>query len=395
MAGSHSILAPSDSARWLRCAGALYMSKGVPTLDAEYNASGTCSHWLGEWALSHPDLDLDAWLGKEMTFGDNPPFKFTVDEERLNRVRQYVTAIKREPGTHLYEARLDTTPVMGLPDQEGHADTVVLYPEGGVVKDGTLLKGVVTVHDFKDGYIVVNAKDNTQGLIYLCAAMMLYSLVDEFQAFRFCIHQPKMHHYDEWTYTRDELIYFMDLIRPTAKLAYDLYHGTVAFDDTQHLRAGPEQCTFCPVRGKCVERARYIGSLFQPVIQAHSVTDAVLGQLLTNGRTIKGALADYEAEALARATRGTQIEGWKLVKGNKGKRKWVDPAHAASVLELALAEKAFEPRVPISPTQAERLLKKGYEPLANLVTQSEAPWRLVPQGAAGEDGSEAFDKETT
>jgi len=60
-----------------------------------------------------------------------------------------------------------------------------------------------------------------------------------------------------------------------------------------------------------------------------------------------------------------------------------------------LAEKAFEPRVPISPTQAERLLKKGYEPLANLVTQSEAPWRLVPQGAAGEDGSEAFDKETT
>jgi Protein of unknown function (DUF2800) len=128
VSGTHSILAPSDSERWLRCVGALHLSKGLPDIDKEYNASGSCSHWLLEWALTNPEQDLDSWLGKTMTFGDSQKFEFKIDEERLDRVRSVVTSINREPGLMLTETLLDTSPVLGVPYQSGHSDIIKAYP---------------------------------------------------------------------------------------------------------------------------------------------------------------------------------------------------------------------------------------------------------------------------
>jgi Protein of unknown function (DUF2800) len=385
VSGSHSILAPSDSARWLRCVGALFLSRGLPNVDAEYNASGSCSHWLLEWALTHPDQDLDSWLGKKMTFGENPPFEFKIDEERLGRVRSCVTSIHREPGMMFTERRLDTTPVLGVPDQEGHSDIIKIYPEGGVMKDEQLLRGVLSVHDYKDGWLLVNAKDNTQGLIYLCAAMIETSLIGEFEAFRFCIHQPKIHHYDEWTYTRAELEAFMALIRPVAKVAYDIYHEHIPFDPKAHLAAGEEQCTFCPVRGRCPARAARVVSMFEPLIKRHELDDKSVGLLYAQLDEIEAAVSDFRAEALRRAKMGVKIDGQKLVYGNKGKRRWTSEEKAQPILEVALGEKAFMPREIISPTQAEKLLKKGYEPLKEFVIQSDPQLRLVPLDHKGEE----------
>lgn len=376
---AHSILAPSASARWLRCVGAPYLSRGLAEPDKEHSASGTCSHWLLQWQLEHPDGDLNTWLGKELTFGDNPTFTFKVDEERLDRVRSCVNVINREPGQLFVERRLDTSRVLGVPDQQGHADIIKIYPEGGVVKDGHLLRGVLSVHDYKDGYLTVNAKDNTQGLIYLCAAMQEFELVGDFNAFRFCIHQPKLAHYDEWTYTRAELEAFMQVARPIAKLAYDVYHEIVPFDPQQHLNAGPEQCTYCKVRGRCVARAKRVMSMFEPLVKRHELDNNSLGVVYAQLDEIESAITDFRAEALRRAKLGDIIPGQKLVYGNRGPRKWRDEKAAEAALTLLLPEgKAYAPREIISPTQASKILKDGYEPIRDLVTQSEPQLRLVP-----------------
>ena len=370
---------------WLRCVGSLYLGRGLPRVDAEYNASGTCSHWLLEWALTHPTGDLDSWLGKALTFGESPKFEFKIDEERLDRVRSCVTSINREPGQMWTETQLDTTPVLGIPGQKGHSDILKIYPEGGVMKDGRLLRGVLSVHDYKDGYLLVNAKDNTQGLIYLCAALFQFSLVGEFEAFRFCVHQPKINHYDEWTYTRAELEAFMAAIRPVAKLAYDIYNETVDFDPRIHLVAGDEQCTFCPVRGRCPARAARIAKMFEPLINRHELDDKSVGILLAQVPEIRAACNDFEEEALRRAKLGTEIEGHKLVYGNRGKRQWMESSTLATSLALLLGERAYEPRSIISPTQAEKLLKKeGFKPLAKYVTQTDPQLRLVTLDAKGE-----------
>jgi hypothetical protein len=378
---SHSILAPSDSSRWLRCVGALYLSRGLPDPDKEYSASGTCSHWLLEWALNHPERDPIEWLGKELEFSG---FKFKIDEDRIDRVRAVVTQLNREPGEMVTEHRLDTTPVLGVPHQEGHSDILKAYPEGGVVRDEVLLKGVLSVHDFKDGYILVKAKDNTQGLIYLCAALFEYALTGEYNAFRFCVHQPKINHYDEWTYTRAELEAFMAAIRPVAKLAYDIYHEVVPFDPNAHLNAGEEQCTYCPVRGRCVARAKRVISMFEPLIRRHELDDASLGLLYQQLDEISAAVTDFRAEALRRAKAGAVLPGQKLVYGNRGARKWKDEKEAASALEMFLSEQEVYKHSVISPTEAEKLMKKTYSAVADLVTQSEPQLRLVPLDHKGD-----------
>ena len=69
----------------------------------------------------------------------------------------------------------------------------------------------------------------------------------------------------------------MELIRPVAKLAYDIYHEIVPFDPDRHLSAGEEQCTYCPVRGRCVARAKRIMSMFEPLVKRHELDDKSLG----------------------------------------------------------------------------------------------------------------------
>jgi hypothetical protein len=373
----HSLLAPSGAERWARCPGALHLSKGVVDPDKEYSASGTCSHWLGAWALEHPAQKLDVWLGKAMTFDT---FTFSIDEERIERVQVYVDRVNAEPGQLWVEKRVNTSPILSVPGQSGHSDAIKLDLEGAVEIEGVPHQGVLSVHDFKDGYIMVAAKNNLQGLCYGAAALYELDLVGAINAVRFCIHQPKINHYDEWSYTRAEIEAFCTIIRPAAKLAYDIYNGTVDFDAEQHLIAGEEQCYWCPVRGKCPARAKRIASMFTELVSKHEIDDARLEQMYLRLDEIEQACKDFRDEMLKRALSGRKFVEHKLVKGKRGKRYWTDATKAEGILLLVLPEdKAYEPREIISPTAAEKLLKKGgYEPLKPLVDQSEGAYTLAP-----------------
>jgi hypothetical protein len=379
VSGAHSLLAPSAAEIWARCAGALHLSRGLPDVDKEYNASGTCSHWLAKWAFDNPTLSLDSWLGKELEFGDSEKFKFIIDEDRIERVRIYVTSVHREPGQLWTEKRLNSTPVLGLPNQEGHADAVKLDMLGAVEIDGKQYRGVLSAHDFKDGYLLVKAKNNLQGLMYLASGLYEFDLMTEINALRFVVCQPKINNYDEWTYTRAEIEHFVTVIRPAAKLAYDIYYGSVDFDPAQHLNAGEEQCLWCPVRGSCPARAKRIVDMFAPLINRHALDDATLGAIYIKLDEIESAVRDFRAEAYRRALAGTVLPEHKLVYGNRGRRKWIDKVKAESNLSLVLPEeRLYEPREIISPTAAEKLLKKAaYEPLKQLVTQDPPALTLV------------------
>lgn len=379
----HSLLAPSDAERWSRCVGAPFMSKGLPEVDAEYSASGTCSHHLLEQALKY-GVDPSQWLGIDLEFGINPasgtPFKFKVDQDRVDRITQVVRRINAEPGQMWSEKRLNTSPVLGVPDQQGHADIIKLDLVGTVEIYGQPYQGVLTVHDFKDGYIRKMAKNNLQGLNYLAAALYEFDLIAPINALRFCIHQPKINHYDEWTYTRQEIEAFVSAIRPVAKLVYDIFHGNVEFDPIIHLNAGEEQCFWCSVRGRCPARAKRIVDLFTPIVAQHELDDTTLGTLYVTLDEVESACRDIRAEALRRAMSGRTIEGQKLVQGKKGARYWKDETKAIAALSLMLApEQMYEPRQVISPTAAEKVLKKaGYAPLKPLVDQKEGAYTLAP-----------------
>lgn len=375
MSGEHSILAPSDAERWARCVGAVALSKGLPDIDKEYNASGSCSHWILEQSLKN-EISPDVFLGKTLEFGG---FKFVIDEDRIDRVRSTMTNIYREPGQMWVEHELKTSPVIGVPNQIGHADVIKLDPLGSVFIKEVPYTGVLSIHDFKDGYIRVMAQDNLQGILYLAAALYEFEFLADINALRFCIHQPKIGHYDEWSYTRKEIEDFTIAIRPVAKLAYDIYYGTVEFDPTTHLTAGETQCFWCPVRGRCPARAKRIVDLFADIIAVHEIDDAHLGKLYMRLDEIEQACRDYREEALRRARIGHKVEGHKLIHGKRGKRTWGDEGKAETALSLLIDEsKMYEPRALISPTEAEKQLKKNYALVEPYVERKSAGLILVP-----------------
>jgi hypothetical protein len=380
MSGTHSLLAPSDAARWARCAGALLLSKGRDKKASKDAASGTCTHSIGESLLKG--------LGAPKV-GDThivEGFTFTIDQDRIDRALAYANNVLREPASHRFvEHRLNTSPILGIEDQAGHADCVALDPLGSVVIDGVEHKGVISVHDLKDGAgHIVWAKNQLQGLIYGSAALYEFDLLSPFMAVRFCIHQPRLNHYDEWTYSRAEIEHFISIIRPAAKLAYDLYYGNESFDPRFHLNAGEEQCMWCPVRGSCPARAKRIVDMFQVLAVKHEIDDITLADIYVKLDELESAIHDFRKEAYDRALQGRAIQGFKLVQGNRGRRFWKDAKKAEEVLGLTVPDdKLYEPRALVSPTEIERVIgKKAYksmDALKELVGQADGAPTLVPE----------------
>jgi hypothetical protein len=338
---------------------------------------------LGAYALDHPNESLDQFLGQEMTFGENPPFKFTIDQDRLDRVQVYVDNVNREPGRMWVEQKLETTPIFGVPDQQGHADVVKLDPHGVVLINEREHKGVLSVHDFKDGYLKVGAKNNLQGMNYLAAALYKFDLIADIEALRFVIHQPKIGNFDEWTYTRAEIEAFVTVIRPVAQLVYDIYHGVVEFDPAKHLQAGEQQCFWCPVRGRCPARARHIISMFEPLINRHELDDAMFGLIYTKLDDIAQAVKDYHNEAYRRALMGLKVPGQKLVRGYEGDRTWADKQAAEAALSTAIPDEKLFTKKLISPAQAEKIFKEmknktALKSLSNLIYRAPGSPTLAP-----------------
>ena len=126
-------------------------------------------------------------------------------------------------------------------------------------------------------------------------------------------------------------------------------------------------------------------SMFEPLVKRHELDDASLGVVYKQLDEIEAAITDFRAEALRRAKLGVIVDGQKLVYGNKGKRTWVDKSKAeAAMLMVVDPDKIYEPREIVSPTTAEKLMKKDYAVLKDLVTQSDPQLRLVPLDHKGE-----------
>ena len=386
MAGTHSLLAPSGSSTWARCAGALLLGKNKPDKATKDAASGTCTHWLAEQRLKH-GVRPEHYLKTELNFDG---FEFIVDEDRCERANAYVDAVLREPGERYVEHRLNTSPILGPPGQEGHSDCVTINPDAAVRIGDTEHVGVITVHDLKDGAGLVYARDNLQGLIYCASALYEFDLVTTINAVRFCIHQPRMHHYDEWSYSRAEIVSFIQIIQPAAKLAYDLYYGHQEFNPDIHLNPGEEQCQWCPVRGSCSARAK------KQVAQFGALNQGVDKLLLNNEELaqrylildeIEAWCKDIRKETYTRARMGQQIPGLKMVRGRRGDRYYKNEQGATEALALHLTpDQMYEPKTLISPTKAEKLLKKELytKVLKPYVDQPDGSLKLVKLSEPGD-----------
>lgn len=365
----HSVLSPSGATAWSLCHGKLaacaHLKEDRSSEDA---ARGTVKHRMSELCLNRNGNAID-FLGNVL---EADGFSFTVDSEFVRQVQSYVDGIRRCVGRRYVEVKLNTSPILGIPDQSGTADCVILNRS---IKQ-------LEVHDAKFGFHRIYAKGNKQGLIYIAAALEHYDIYDAWESAKFVIHQPGIDHYDEEVYTLAQIRTFLDEIRPQAARAWAMYQGKIPVE----LTPGPIQCEWCPIKGSCSARGKRVLDMFPTGFQENEpeaplLTAAEIGAALTQLDEIEGWCSDIRKEAYARARAGNKIPGYKLIQGNKGARFWKDPKKAETKLGLIVDEGLiYAPRVLVSPTQIEAIIGKAeYDTVKSLVDRNDGALKLVQE----------------
>lgn len=371
MPGKHSILSPSGAHRWLECPGSLAACKHIKDETSVDAASGTLTHQMAQAFLTGSGDNYGPCIGETV---EVEGYKFEIDQERIDRVAAYCNAILREPGTLYVEQWLDLSAVLGIPDQGGTGDAIKL----------DYASSTIGVHDLKDGANIVHAKDNPQLILYGLGALHEYFILHDWKAVKVAIHQPRMDHYDECTYTIEELYQWQHRLAQAGQAAYWLYEKGSAEQVMQALVPGHAQCHWCKIRHTCSARAQAVLDSFpaaveEPLVQMLDNTE--IASALARVPEIENWCRDIRSEALKRALAGAALPGFKMVRGKKSARSWIDEDEAVAKLQLFLPpEDCYQPRKPVTPTAAEKALKKaGVEMavFAGLITQSDGSLSVV------------------
>jgi hypothetical protein len=366
MSGEHTLWSPSGAKRW-SCHGAMAACVGIPNTAGEAAALGTAKHALGAWCLSNPDRQsVDAHCGQATTADG---FTFEIDDDFCDHVNMYVNNARLVPGVQSYEIRVDTSRVLGIPNQGGTIDLLV---EDEVMR-------TLTVGDAKFGWEAIEP-DAEQLIIYAAAAL------DErdpqgkkFDEVRLMIFQPARSNIPaEVTLSRSEINARMDVIAADAQAGNALIGAAPEVIEAAK-RPSPAACKWCPINSTCEAKRNQIADQFPLTLaqadyvdgNAHVASAALedtsaldpelvrLAQDLERIDDIEKWCRERRALALRFALAGTPPPGWRMVEGKKGNRRFVAPALAMYQAEDDIGDAAYEPRELKSPAQMEKAYKKA------------------------------------
>lgn len=353
----------SSAARWIACPGSVKMCDGLEDEGSRYADEGTKAHEMAAiilgWGVEKDDL---------------------ADSDMRDNVLLYTEKVLEMAGKNPFkvEQRVDFSHVLDQPDCFGTADCIVVAGDE------------IQIHDLKYGMgVKVDAEHNPQLMLYALGALRSYDMVADFTQARLCIHQVRLGHFSEWVVSIEDLLEF----GMRAKAAAD---DALNPDPEMDLVPGEKQCRFCKAKAFCPALAAHVeetvGAQFDNLDAVREVVEETermglnyLAHCMASVALVedwcKGIRSRVEKELLA----GNAIDGWKLVQGRKGARKWTSEADAEAALKRMKlkTEEMYDFKV-ISPTTAEKLSKAGtigprqWPQLQSLITQSEGGLSVAP-----------------
>jgi hypothetical protein len=238
------------------------------------------------------------------------------------------------PGRLWIEQRVTLTPqIWGRCDvAHWHADSATL-----------------TIVDYKNGYVNVEAEENEQLQIYAAASIYTHNLPAKW--IRLVVVQPNsfspVPRVKQWPLSAESLFAF-------AQKTAAIPTGPLAF-------VAGQTCTYCPLFGRCPASqdvlVRLGTAMANPAEGVHASQIALF-------KAMEKPIADWfkglDKAGTKAALAGNVPPGMKLVETNKH-REWIDEAAARAAVIAAYGVEALSPP---TPAQAEELGLPGVETLA-------------------------------
>lgn len=375
MPGLHATLSASGAKRWMSCPPSARLEERLRGIFGEkstpFAEEGTKAHSLAELKLLREKGRLSEDDGindfnydlRRKALGDIPKeMDEATDYYAEIIIEKFLTARQSCPDAQLkLEQRLDFS--RWVPDGFGTGDAVIVSEE------------LLEVCDLKYGKgVPVFAENNPQARCYGLGALHCYGVLYGFKHVRNTIIQPRLDSVTEEMLTTDELLQWAETeLKPAAELAWK---GKGEFNPGDH-------CKFCAARAICYARATKAMAIFKHGFETPGVIpDDAIPEILAVADTAIDWIKDLQAYALSQALRGQEWPGYKLVRGKRPPRKWVDEEEAKHQLIRA----GYEPEVYTetkfkSPSNIEKLVgKQAFEAIfATLVTQGDGALTLVPE----------------
>lgn len=309
---SHAVLSPSASHRWLVCTPSARAESGVHDEDSEFAVEGTYAHVCAALAL---DGGTPNYLDDEM--------REAVESYEAIVRGKYESAKEQGGATMLIEQELDLSAY--VPGSFGTADAVVLSDD------------LIEVIDFKYGKgVKVDAKENTQMMMYAVGALEAYRLVYAGSRVKMTIVQPRIGNVSSWELSVADLMQWAEnVLKPKALIAYEGKGEEVP----------GAHCQFCKVRGRCAALAK--AATTAPESKGVDLmSDEEVAEAYGKLDMVKIWCKAVEDEAMKVLTAGRALPGYKLVEG-MSRRKYADEA----ALMLRLMEMGYSSTEICKPNQ--------------------------------------------
>jgi len=344
----HSLLSPSSSHRWIKCAPSARLTEHYPDARSGYADEGTQAHAVAEAKLRYR-------LGRS----DAPPNcnDIEMDEHTDDYVAFVMEQLEglRDPKVYA-EQRVDCS--KWVPECSGTCDALILSD------------GILHVIDLKYGRgVKVDAEDNDQLRIYALGALEMFGFLYSIHTIRMSIFQPRLSNCSTCEVSREELEQWAEqVLKPAAELAWC---GNGDFKAGAH-------CQFCKAKAECRERANA-----NMAIAAYDFAEPALLEkneialILSKIDELVAWASDVKDFALAEALKGERFDGWKVVEGRSNRKYTDETAVAETVKQIGLDP--YEHKILGVTAMAALLGKKRFEEMVGgFVEKPQGKPVLVP-----------------
>lgn len=363
----HSLFSASGASRWANCPGSLAMTRGCPRKTSFAAAEGTAGHALGEHCILTDEEPAD-FIGEVR---EVEGFQIEITDELADAVSVYVEYVRGISGTRWLEQTIYYADLLGVDEEDGFGtgDCCIL--------DGTTLH----VIDAKFGRGYVNPVKNKQMILYAAGVVSALELVGE-RVDKIVLHivQPRVSTTPvPYEMTRADLQHEVNMLRAAAQEATAALESFNSIEDKnwarKYLTPGESQCQWCPAAVYC-PALRAVAEEFTAACDEEFGIVNLLEQLsskeLGKYQSMVGLVDLWKDavthETMKRLSRGQNVDGFKLVLGREGNRRWADPVMAAEVFADLPEETTHHPAQLKSPPQLEKALGKNKEAKAKIET---------------------------